>query len=84
MNRLQEKIEVISVRSCGFKHIGGGGLAGKQQDFAIRAIFSHSNCQLDPGYQRHHDVGNQEVGSIEPSGFQCLERLRKALAWKPP
>ena len=69
MHRLQEKFEVIPVCSGGFKQTGGGGLAGEQQHFAVGAKLSHLNCQFDSGEQRHHDVGNEEVGRFKPSGF---------------
>jgi len=67
MHRLQEKFEIIPRGAGGFKQTGGGGLAREQQHFAVRAMLSHLNCEFDPGEQRHHNVGNEEVGSFNPS-----------------
>jgi len=74
VHRLQDKFEVIPSGAGGFKQTGGGGLSGEEQHFAVRAMFPQLNCQVDPGERGHHDIRDEEIGRVLPSGFQRIER----------
>ena len=77
MCRLQKKFKILSISPGRFKQTEGDGLTREQQHFAVRAMFSYLTSQIDSGEIRHHDIGNEEIWSLNADRFQSLEWIAK-------
>jgi hypothetical protein len=72
VDRLQEDFEVVSPDAGVAEQIGGGGLAGEQQDAATRNEAGDLNGGFDAAHTRHNHVGEEDVGLEVARGLDGL------------
>ena len=84
MNRLWKDLKSVPVSPAGHSQFSGIGLSREEQDFATRAVPSHSNCQFNPRQDGHRYFGNEEVRGIILSGLESLKGLSEKAGIEAP
>src|ERR1019366_8785748 len=74
MHRLREDFELVAIQPRLFQQVGGGRLARKEQNLAIRHLRPGRDCGLDAGHSGHDDVGDEQVR------LEALERFNRLFA----
>jgi len=66
---LGESGEVVAGAARFFKEVDGGGLAGEEEDLALREFAGQCDGEIDATHSGHDDVGDEELGSdVEGEG----------------
>jgi hypothetical protein len=66
---LEENLEVMAADTGVAQQVGGGGLAGEQQDAAFGNHGANLNRGFDAAHARHDNVGEKEAGTEVARGF---------------
>src|SRR5580698_10909265 len=64
-----EDFELVALVACAVEQVGGGGLSGKEQDFAGREQTADLDGSVDPVQVGHDDVADEHVGFEGLGGF---------------
>ena len=84
MDRLGKKLESLRFIPWDLEQITQISLSRKQNHSAPWAIPLNLDRQVDPRQLRHHDIRNQQIGSLRPRRLQRKKRLREARCVKAP
>lgn len=77
MNRFREQVEVVSLLTCRVKKILRFQPGRKRAVPDIQAFFLHPDREINAGELRHHDIGDEQIGSIRTSALQGVQRIRE-------
>jgi len=66
---LGEDFELVAALAGFFEQVGGGCLAGEQQNFAVGQLRLSCDGGLDAGHSSHDDIGDEHVGLEGIEGF---------------
>jgi hypothetical protein len=69
VNRLKKDFELVTADPGIAQQVGGGGLAGKQQDAAPWVHRVNLNGRLDTAHARHDHVAQKDVGTEVARSF---------------
>lgn len=69
MNGFEENFKLVAADAGIAQQVGGRGLAGEQQNPAVRNHCANLNGSFDAGHAGHDDIAEEDIRVEEPSGF---------------